>query len=352
MNIGITGLTSAGKSMLFSSFTGTGGDASNVTTGIVKIPDERLDRLSALFNPKKHTNTTVKFEDCPAMDSPVKQDKIKLYDTLKTMDALVAVIGAYQRMSPEEAIAEFKQYRFELMMNDLDFVVKRIERLEREILKIAKNRAERERELHLMQRLQPILEAEKTLQDLTFDDIEKEILGNANLVTMKPVCYVFNISENTDEAYRNAVEQQAAKIIAEAGENSPVFVINASLEAELAGMEPEEMAEFLQEYGIKESGRERVIKAAYGMLDLITFFTVGEDECRGWTLRKGGTAVDAAGTIHSDLARGFIRAEIIEQDVLLELKTMAAAKKAGKLRLEGRNYIVKDGDIAHIMFNT
>jgi GTP-binding protein YchF len=352
MNIGITGLTSAGKSILFSSFTGTGGELNNVTTGIVKVPDERLDRLSALFNPKKHTNTTVKFEDCPAMDTPVKQDKIKLYDTLKTMDALVAVIGAYQRISPEEAVKEFKQYRFELMMNDLDFVVKRIERLEKEILKIAKNRAEREKELTLMQKLQPILEGEKTLQGLAFDDIEKEILGNANLITMKPVCYVFNISEDTDEAYKTAIAEQAAQIISEAGENSPVFVINASLEAELAGMEPEDMVEFMQEYGIKESGRERVIKAVYNMLDLITFFTVGEDECRGWTLRKGSTALDAAGAIHSDLARGFIRAEIIEQDVLLELKSMSAAKKAGRLRLEGRNYIVKDGDIAHIMFNT
>ena len=350
MNIGITGLASAGKSNLFGSFTGS--EAGTQTTGIVKVPDERLDKLTALFNPQKKVNTTIVFHDCPPLDTPVKKDKIKMYDTMKVMEALVAVIGAYRHSSAAEVIDEFKQLRFELIMSDLDFVTKRMERLESEIKKIAKNRAQKEKELNLMKKLQPILESEKMLKGMDFDDIETEILTNANLLTLKPLCYIINISEDTDENSIKDIRKSVEEFLKEVGEISPFFVINISLEAELSAMDPDDVKDFMEEFGLKESAKDRVIKAIYNLLDLITFFTVGEDECRAWTIKHGGNALKAAAAIHTDLARGFIRAEVIEYDILLELESMSNAKKAGKLRLEGKNYSVKDGDIVHIMHNT
>lgn len=349
MNIGITGLTSAGKTTLFSSFTGNA--SGGQTTGIVRVPDERLDKLSALFNPEKHTNTTINFYDCPPMDTQVKQDKIKLFDTLKVMDVLACVVGAYKHTSPKEIIDEFKQLRFELIMSDLDFVTKRIERLEKEIKKIAKNRAVKEKEMNFMQKLQQILEGEKMLQGLEFDDAEKEIITNANLLTLKPVCYVINVAEGIEDDFAKAVMDAVSAFLKENGDTSPVFTANLPLEAELSAMEPDEVADYMKEFGIKEAVRDNIIKAVYDLLNLITFFTVGEDECRAWTIKQGGGALDAAGAIHSDLARGFIKAEVIECGALLEYKSMPAAKKAGKVRLEGKNYLVKNGDIVHIMFN-
>lgn len=353
MDIGIIGLKMAGKSTLFSSFVGLGAskDGTRSNMGIVNVPDERLDELSEFYNPQKTTHSMVRFEDYPPLDTQVKQDRIRLYEGMKTKEAFVLVVGAFRRMTEDEIVEEFNQARFELIMSDLSFIIKRIEKLEKEIVRIAKNRAAKEKELAFMQRLQPILESERMLRDMEFDNIESAIIINASLLTLKPLCYVINVSEDMDENIARSVVIRIKKLLEANGDNSPVMAVNASLEVELAAMDEIEIGDFMREFGIESPGREKVINAAYELLDLITFFTVGEDECRAWNIRKGGKAIDAAASIHTDLARGFIRAEVIDHKDLIELGSMNDAKKAGKLRLEGKTYEVKDGEITHIMFN-
>ena len=354
MNIGIIGTSASGKSTLFSAFTGTelksSGTPAKGTIGVVNVPDRRLDRLSALFKPKKTVFATVNFKDTIAIETQAKQDRVALFDSIKTCDALVVVIGAYRTASKEEALKELSKIRFDLIINDLDFVTTRIERLEKET-RVVKDKALREKEMELLKRVQPLLEKEQFLQGIALDRQEEELMDNVKLLTLKPACYVINVPESMDRAAADALVADAEKMFRSTGDRSPVFSLNAQLESEIALMPAEESLSFMKEFGIEEAGRDRVIRTAYEMLQLMTFFTVGEDECRSWSIPRGASAVDAAGAIHSDLARGFIRAEVIEQDVLLELGSMNEAKKAGKLRLEGKTYAVKDGDIVHIMFN-
>ncbi len=352
MKIVITGLGASGKSSLFSACTGTEmkDSTSKTMMGVVNVPDSRLDKLSAMFNPKKTVFTNIDFVDAAALDTQAKQDRIQLFDTLRTADALVCVVGAYRQGSAAETVAELDKLRLEILINDLDMAMKRAERLEKDI-KIAKNKAEKAKELELVTRIQPVLEAGKFLYKMDFDKDELAILNNFSLLSRKPCIYVINIADSLSVAELSDMEAKVKQHLEANSDPSPVILLNASLEAEIAVMDEQERAVFLQEYGIEECGRDRLIKAAYGRLNLVTFFTVGEDECRSWKIASPATAVDAAGAIHSDLARGFIRAEVVESSVLLELGSMQEAKKAGKLRLEGKTYEVKDGDIVHIMFN-
>lgn len=236
-------------------------------------------------------------------------------------------------------------------MNDLDFVTKRIERLERETRVSNKDRGDKEKEMDLLRRLQPVLEGEKFLRGMDFAEQDAAMMVNYNLITVKPACYVINFSDDMSKEEVEKVRLGGENFLRDAGEDSPLLCVNAALEEELSSMGPDEISQFMGEYGIEEMGRDRVIKSAFSMLNLLTFFTVGEDECRSWHIHKGETALDAAGAIHSDLARGFIRAEVIGGETLLDLGSMNEAKKAGKLRLEGKTYVVNDGDIVHVMFN-
>ncbi len=353
MKIVITGLNASGKTSLFSACTGTEikeGTGGKSQVGVVNVPDERLDKLSAMFNPKKTVFANIDFVDSIPIDTQVKQERIALFDTLRTADDLVAVIGAYRCASEEEVIEELDKLRLEIIINDLDMAVKRAERLEKDI-RISKNKTEKQKELDLVLKIQPVLEAGRFLYGLDFDKDELAIMNNFALLSRKPFVYVINISDSMTTADASSLLEKIKSHLSEQKDPSPVIMLNASIEAEIAVMAPEERGIFLAEYGISECGRDRVIRAAYSRLNLITFFTVGEDECRSWKIPLRSTAVEAAGTIHSDLARGFIRAYVIETDTLLELGGMNEAKKAGKLRLEGKTYEVKDGDIMHVMFN-
>jgi ribosome-binding ATPase YchF (GTP1/OBG family) len=186
---------------------------------------------------------------------------------------------------------------------------------------------------------------------MEYDTQEKVFIRDFGLLSLKPACYLINVSDTMgDDAVRSLVEA-ISQDLGKAGDRSPVLSVNALLESEIALISPEERDKFLEGFGIAKSGRDRVIRTTYDLLSLITFFTVGEDECRSWQIRNGATAVDAAAAIHTDLARGFIRAEVIEYDALLELGSFQDARKMGKLRLEGKSYVVKDGEIVHIMFN-
>jgi ribosome-binding ATPase len=354
MNIGIIGTSASGKSTLFTAFTGTehkgGGTPAKGTIGVVNVPDSRLLRLSALFKPKKTVHATVNFKDTIALETQAKADRVALFDSIKTCDALVVVVGAYRSSSKEETLKELEKIRFDLIINDLDFVTTRLERLEKET-RVIKDKVLREKEMALLQKIQPLLEKEQFIQGIELDKQEHEIMDNVKLLTLKPTCYVLNVEESMEKSLLGEQEKEARNALETAGDRSPLFSLNASLEAEIALMEPGESASFMKEFGIEEAGRDRVIRTAYELIDLITFFTVGEDECRSWSIPKGASALEAAGAIHSDLARGFIRAEVIEQDLLLALGSLQEGKKTGKLRLEGKTYTVKDGDIVHIMFN-
>lgn len=353
MNIGIIGLTAAGKTTLFASFTAKsdGREGAKGTMGIVPIPDERVEKLSALYKPKKTVYGTVNFEDCPALDTQSKQDRIRLLDRMKVMDAFIVVSGAYRDQGAGETADEAMKARFEVVITDLDFVTKRIERLERDMQLSPKNRDVKEKEMALLQRLVATLEGERLVSSLEFNDMEQGFLSSYGLLTMKPACFVVNVSESIDGATSTAMREQLEGRLREKGDGSPVLVINALLEAEIASLDGDEAGLFMQEYGISEPGRDRVITTAYNLLSLITFYTVGDDECRAWTIPRGGSALDAAGAIHSDLAKGFIRAEVVENDTLLALGSLGEARKAGKLRLEGKTYTVRDGEIVHVMFN-
>lgn len=352
MNVAIVGLSSSGKTVLFDSFVGhePRGGSKAPQVGIVNVPDQRLDRLSALYHPKKTTFTTVNFRDAVPLDSAAKQERIALFDMLKTVDAFVCVVGAYRWSTAGEIQAELQKLRLELIIQDLDFVMKRTERLERE-MKSSQSGPQKEKEMELLKRLQPILEKEQFLVGMTWDTQERRFMADYNLLTERPACYVLNVAEDIDTSLRESVTAEIGNMLNNAGAASPVLALNAKLEAEIAAFSPGERVKFLEEFHIAESSRDRVIRSSYELLDLITFFTVGEDECRSWQIRRGATALDAAGAIHTDLARGFIRAEVIEHDILLELGSLQEARRVGKLRLEGKAYEVKDGEIVHIMFN-
>lgn len=352
MNVGILGLKSSGKTTLFSSFIDKTYDEviGKINIGSVNIPDERLLMLSGLYKLQKTIHANVNFEDCLPLDTAIKNDKIKLADSLKAMDAFACVVGAYKCYNTEEILKEIEKIRTELVITDLDFVIKRIERLDKEIKLQPKNRDLKEIEKKLLKKIEPVLENGEFLSKLSFDDHEQKMMISYNFLTLKPSCYILNISEkmSSDAALLlKAVKESLEKF----KDNSYVITVNAFLESEIACMPNDDKKQFMKEYGIEKSGKDSVIQAAFNMLDLITFFTVGEDECRAWTLKKNSTALMAAGAIHSDLERGFIRAEVIDYKDLIEAGSLNEAKKRGILRLEGKTYIVEDGEMVHIMFN-
>lgn len=353
MNIGLTGFRSSGKTTVFSSFLGIepSESAGKTSAGVLKIPDNRLDKLGELFNPKKVTHACVNLEECPSLDSQVKQERIKLWDALKRKDAVILVAGGFKETNEEGVLNKIKQLRFEMIMSDLDIVTKRIERLDQDMKKNAKERMTKKKEMAVMKKLQPILEGEGMLRGQELDDSDLRVIHNAGLISLKPMMYLINISEDMGEDRIKELLKQTKDMLAALKDDSPVFAVNAPLELELSLMDPEEAGEFMNEYGIETSGRDKAIQTAYSLLNLITFYTVGEDECRSWNIPQGGTALDAAAAIHTDLAKGFIRAEVIDYNDMLETGTLNNARKAGKLRLEGKTYHVKDGEIVHIMFN-
>lgn len=351
MKIVISGFEGSGRTSLFSACIGKSSEqAKKQSVGVVSVPDERLNKLSALFNPKKTTFTTVDFVDSLPLNVHGKSDKIALLDALRNADAIVFVISAFKYSDADEVLAETNRLRLEILINDLDMAVKRGERLEREI-KVSKDKRDKQKEFDLIKKIQPVLEEEKFLYSIEFDKEESLILNNFALLSRKPCVYALNYSESLPSGELMELERKLREKLALVSDPSPIISLNASIEADIAAMEPEERGEFLAEYGIKECGKDKLIKAVYERLNYITFFTVGEDECRSWKIPSGSSAVDAAGAIHSDLARGFIRAEVIASEDLLRVKTMQEAKKEGLLRLEGKTYQVRDGDIVHIMFN-
>lgn len=354
MQLGILGLPKVGKTTLFNTLTAsrqeTGKFAASRGTniGVASVPDPRLAQMRDLFNPKKYVPATVQYLDIPGIRKGEGRQSLDLAE-LKNVDALVHVVRAFD--DPELLHAEgsvdpardVETLDLELILADHDLVERRIERLES-----AKKRGleeDEKREMALLaERILPALEAETPLREVELAEDEARRLRGFQLLSAKPLLVVINVDEDrlTDESAAAGI--QAARGV-------ELLVVSAPIEEEISRLDAEEQREFLADLGLEQPSLDRVLQASYSLLGLISFFTVGEDEVRAWTIRQETVARKAAGTIHSDLERGFIRAEVVGWKDLLELKTMAACRDKGLLRLEGKEYVVQDGEVMHIRFN-
>ena len=356
MKTGIIGLPQVGKTSLFKILTKAqvaerGHNPREAHLGIAKVPDERLDKLSALYNPKKLIHASVEYSDVAAIGQEALKESAYA-NNLRAVDALIHVLRAFDEPSiPHVAeidpLRDARNVDFDLVVNDLGQIEKRLERLEKDLKKMKS--AELEREFDLLKRAKIHVESERPLREMEMSAEDKKRIRGFMFLSQKPILYVLNVNEST--TLGQDLEKAPAKYkLTEYGSrpNAGMTAICGKVEAELAEMPDEEAGEFLASYGLTESGLVRLIRKSYELLGLISFFTVGEDECRAWTIERGSRAQAAAGAIHSDLGKHFIRAETIHWDQLLDAGSESNARSRGTLRLEGKDYIVQDGDVMHI----
>jgi len=357
MKTGIIGLPQVGKTSLFRILTKAHlseqalANPREAHVGVAKVPDERLDKLAALYNPKKLTHASVEYVDVGAIGQEALKESSYI-GHLRNVDALAHVVRAFEddsipHVGPIDPLRDIKNVEFDLMVSDLGQIEKRLERVEKDLKKMRS--PDLEKEFELLKRAKACLEAEKPLRELEMTPEDKKRLRGFMFLSEKPILYVLNVGESTElgKDLESAVAKFNLKEVA-ARPNSGATAICGKVEAELSEMSDADAAEFLSSYGLTDSGLARLIRTTYHLLGLISFFTAGEDECRAWTIPVNTRAQDGAGAIHSDLAKHFIRAETIRWDQLLEAGSEANARARGTLRLEGKEYIVQDGDVMHI----
>jgi GTP-binding protein YchF len=357
MKTGIIGLPQVGKTSLFRILTKANlsdqayANPREAHVGVAKVPDDRLDRLAALYSPKKLTHASVEYVDVGAIGQEALKESSYI-GHLRNVDALAHVLRAFDdpavpHVGPIDPLRDIKNVEFDLMVSDLGQIEKRMERLEKDLKKM--RTPELEKEFELMKSAKAHLETERPLRELEMTPEDKKRLRGFMFLSEKPILYVLNVNESTQlgKDLEDAVTKYKLTEVA-SRPNSGAAAICGKVEAELAEMDDAEAAEFLSSYGLTESGLSRVIRTTYTLLGLISFFTAGEDECRAWTIPVKTRAQEGAGAIHSDLQKHFIRAETIRWDHLLEAGSEANARAKGTLRLEGKDYIVQDGDVMHI----
>ncbi len=356
MKTGIVGLPQVGKTSLFVMLTKA--DVSNRSSnpreahlGIAIVPDDRLDKLAALFNPKKLIHARVEYADVAAISQEALKETA-FAANLRNVDALAHVIRAFDdpaipHVGEIDPLRDIKNLDFDLLVNDLGQVEKRLERVEKDLKKMRS--ADLEKEFELLKRAKTHLETERPLREMEMTAEDKKRFRGFMFLSEKPILYVLNIGESTtlgDDLEKAVAKYNLTEVVTRP--NTGAVAVCAKVEAELAQMPDEDAAEFLSSYGLRESGLVRLIRKTYELLGLMSFFTVGEDECRAWTVEQNSRAQNAAGAIHTDLEKHFIRAEVIHWDTLLAAGSEANARAQGTMRLEGKEYIVKDGDIMHI----
>lgn len=364
LTAGIVGLPNVGKSTLFNAITKSQVEAANYpfatiqpNVGVVEVPDHRIDRLVELFHPKKTIYTTFEFTDIAGLVKGASKGEglgNQFLSNIRLTDAICHVVRCFDDADithvegSVDPIRDIEIINLELVMADLQTIENRISKVERK----AKTNKDKDAlaELALLQRLKEALEAGKPARSVELNEDEEALIKAFSLLTKKPMIYVANMSEEEIADPENNPYYQKVKALAES-EHNLIVPICAKIEEELSELDKEEKMEFLNDLGISESGLDKVIKAAYSILDLCTFLTAGEDECRAWTFHKGMKAPQCAGVIHTDFEKGFIRAECYSFADIDALENEHAIKEAGKLRLEGKEYIVQDGDVLHFRFN-
>jgi ribosome-binding ATPase len=345
MKVGLVGFAGSGKTTVFNTMTGLAvptGYGGELRLGTVKVPDERIDALSRIYSPKKTTYAEIVFCDVPGEHGAERKGlSRKALQQIRDQEVLCLVLRAFPNPAldtdPDPA-ADLEAFQTECVLADLDIVEKRIDRAKKEKIDPLELAA-----FHLMKET---LERELPLRSLPPAALNRDYLKGYGLLTDRPLMIALNRSE------QEAAQPMPPALVDRLSQlHAAGLVLSASVEAEIAAMDPGDRAAFLEDLGLKESALTRFIRTAYGLLDLVSFFTVGEDEVRAWPIRRGTTARQAAGRIHSDLERGFIRAEVIPYRVFLEHGSEHAVKEAGRLQVEGKDYVVGDGDIMHIRFN-
>jgi len=345
MKIGLVGFAGSGKTTVFNTLTGLSvptGYGGSVHLGTVKVPDERIDRLSAIFKPKKTTFAEIVFSDIPGEHgSGHKSLSRKALEPIRTQDVLCLVLRAVPNPAVAGAVdpaGDLEAFHAECVLADLEIVERKLEKAKKDKTDPLVTAA--------FEMMKQTLDAEQPIRSLPETTLHRELLTGYSFLTDKPLLVVLNRSE--DEAAEPMPEPLARRL---SELHAAGLVLSASVEAEIAQLDADDQAAFLADLGLTESARARFVRTAYRMLDLISFFTVGEDEVRAWPIRRGTHARGAAGKIHSDLERGFIRAEVMAYDDFIVHGSEHAVKEAGKFKLEGKDYVVADGDIMNIRFN-
>ena len=355
LNIGIVGLAQVGKTTLFRAMThahgtGLGSHKPEAHIGVVHVPDPRLDQLAELIRPKKTVHASVEYVDTPGSVIELARSGAQTA-MLRDMDALAHVVRAFEDDSIPAAGGsvdprrDIENVELELILSDLTSVEKRLERLGKDIKK--QKSAVLEKEYHILERCKQALEKQTPLRELPLPPDEEKVIRGFTFLSFKPVLYVLNVGEK-DAAKTHAADAHAAELGMKPRPKTEVTAVCGKIEAELAEMDDAEAAEFLASYDLTESAVTRVVRSGYHLLGLISFFTVSDIECHAWTVRAGTTAVETAGEVHTDLQKGFIRAEVLRYDELIRAGGLAEARQHGALRLEGRDYVVKDGEVVYI----
>ncbi len=360
MQIGLIGLQGSGKTKLFNTLAGIeenfdGKPRDNAVIEVVKVPDERLDKLTEIFQPKKKVNATIEVFDFPGLQTG-DDGKVRLTNNflqnVKNNDALFLIVRQFENdavphpMGKIDPAADIEFLLSEFLFADLAFLESRLERLRKDVMKSKDENLKRE--LPVIEKCYAHAEEEKPLRTLELNENEKKFLSGYQLLTLKPMAVAVNFDETSLENSAELINKIAEQF---ASQQITVIPFSAEIEYEMSQLDDEDRAMFMEEYGIKESALAKILRTSYELFGLQSFFTVGEDECRAWTIKKNYTAQEAAGVIHTDFYNRFIRAEVVHYDDFVKYGSFAKCKEAGVWRLEGKDYIVKDGDILNIRHN-